>query len=73
MRWHDFWCNLLNICENPSFEKPDVLPLVVLAAGGFDPSTDGAGRRDHIRQRAGKWLGKLELGDRKPGQHFAGT
>jgi len=55
--------------ETPSFEKPGMLPMVVLAGGGFGTSTDGACRPDHLRRRAGKWLGKLELGYRKPGQY----
>jgi hypothetical protein len=61
MRWHDFWCKLLKICENPYSEKPGTSPMVVLAAGGIGTSTDSARRPDHLRQRAGKWLAELEL------------
>ena len=61
-----------NIYGNPSFEMPGTLPMVVLAAGGFGVSTDGAGRPDHLRRRAGKRLAKLELGDGESGQHQSG-
>jgi hypothetical protein len=37
-----------NIYGNPSFKTPGKLSMVVLAAGGFGSSTDGARRPDHL-------------------------
>jgi len=48
-----------------------MLPMVVLAGGGFALQLTRC-RPDHLRRRAGKWLGKLELGYRKPGQYQPG-
>ena len=47
--------------------------MVVLAAGGFGISTDGACRHDHLRRRAGKWVGELGLGHVELHEHLAGS
>jgi hypothetical protein len=73
MRWHDFWCKLLKICENPYSEIPGTSPMVVLAAGGIGTSTDSARRPDHLRRRPGKWLAELGLGNSQLQQCFPGS